>query len=80
MFDLLARGMSKAEIAYALGRTKYAVIFRLVRIKNTPGLYDRYIAYARSADSRRREREEQRRTLDCMPNPFRRGRNKYNNW
>lgn len=77
MFDLLARGMSKAEIAYALGRTKYAVIFRLVRIKNTPGLYDRYIAYARSADSRRREREEQRRTLDCMPNPFVRSRSEW---
>ena len=78
MLDMIDRGMSKAAIGERLGRTKYAVTFRLSRIKRSSELLDRYSAKSRSAESRR-NREEQHRTLDCMPNPFRGpGRAKHN--
>lgn len=78
MLDLLDRGMSKAAIGEALGRTKYAVTFQLSRIKRSSELLERYSAKSRSAESRL-NREEQHRMLDCMPNPFRvPGRAKHN--
>lgn len=78
MLDMIDRGMSKAAIGERLGRTKYAVTFRLSRIKRSSELLDRYSAKSRSAESRR-NREEQHRKLDCMPNPFRGpGRAKHN--
>lgn len=70
MLDMFDRGMSKAAIGERLGRTKYAVTFRLSRIKRSSELLDRYTAKSRTAEYSR-NREEQRRTLDCMPNPFR---------
>lgn len=79
MLDMLDRGMSKAAIGEALGRTKYAVTFRLSRIKRSSELLERYAVKGRLAESNRL-RDEHRRKLDCMPNPFRIGRNRYNNW
>lgn len=70
MLDMFDRGMSKAAIGERLGRTKYAVTFRLSRIKRSSELLDRYSAKSRPAEYSR-NREAQRRKLDCMPNPFR---------
>lgn len=70
MLDMLDRGMSKAAIGEALGRTKYAVTFRLSRIKRSSELLERYAVKGRLAESNRL-RDEHLRKLDCMPNPFR---------
>lgn len=77
MFDMIDQGMSKAEIGEALGRTKFAVTFRISRIKRSSELLERYSSKRRLAELRRR-REEQHRALDCMPNPFRGRRAKHN--
>lgn len=56
MLDMFDRGMSKAAIGERLGRTKYAVTFRLSRIKRSSELLDRYTAKSRTAEySRNRE-------------------------
>lgn len=77
MLQMVDRGMSKAAIGEVLGRTKYAVTFRISRIKRSSELLERYAAKSRVAELRRR-REEQRRALDCMPNPFRSSKTKHN--
>ena len=73
LLDLAGRGLSDLEIGRELGRTEAAVAIKLGRIRRGPG-----------ASVRRPVRPNGgggcRRRLDCMPNPFNRRRDKYNDW
>ena len=70
LFEMVANGKTRDEIAAALGRTRNAVVFKLARIKQDPELMKLY-AERRGFVEKRTRLEEQRRRLDCMPNPFR---------
>lgn len=70
MLEMVAGGKTYDEIAMALGRTRNAVVFKLTRLRKDPELMNLYAECRVSAEKRTRL-EEQRRGLDCMPNPFR---------
>lgn len=70
MLEMVANGKTYDEIAMALGRTRNAVVFKLARIKQDPELMKLY-AERRGFVEKRTRLKEQRRGLDCMPNPFR---------
>ena len=70
MLEMVANGKTYDEIAMALGRTRNAVVFKLTRIRKDSELMNLYAECRVSAEKRTRL-EEQRRGLDCMPNPFR---------
>lgn len=80
LVDMADRGLSNAEIAVALQRSEHAVACRLQRI----GWHGSSRRYRTSKDAREKAhgfvQDSPRRTLDCMPNPLRRGRDKYNDW
>lgn len=70
MLEMVANGKTYDEIAMALGRTRNAVVFKLTRLRKDPEMMKLYAECRVSAEKRSRV-EEQRRGIDCMPNPFR---------
>lgn len=80
LVDMADQGLSNAEIAVALQRSENSVAGRLQRI----GWHGSTRRCRTSKDVREKARnfvqDSPRRTLDCMPNPFRHGRDKYNDW
>ena len=70
LFEMVANGKTRDEIAVALGRTRNAVVCKISRIKQDPERLKLY-AERRGFVEKRTRLEEQRRGLDCMPNPFR---------
>lgn len=77
LFEMVANGKTSDEIAAALGRTRNAVVFKLTRLRKDPEMMKLYAemmklyAECRVSAEKRTRLEEQRRGLDCMPNPFR---------
>lgn len=77
MLEMVANGKTYDEIAMALGRTRNAVVFKLTRLRKDPEMMKLYAemmklyAECRVSAEKRSRVEEQRRGLDCMPNPFR---------
>ena len=73
LLDLAGRGLSNLEIGRELGRTKAAVAIKLERLRSGPGVRVRRAVRLNGGEAGRRK-------LDCMPNPFNRRRDKYNDW
>lgn len=80
LVDMADQGLSNVEIAVALQRSVNSVAGRLQRI----GWHGSTRRCRTSKDVREKARgfvqDSPRRTLDCMPNPFRRGRDKNSHW
>ncbi|HIV32557.1 MAG TPA: hypothetical protein H9995_04125 [Candidatus Alistipes excrementigallinarum] len=73
LLDLAGRGLSDLEIGRELGRTEKAVTVKLERLRRGPGVRVRRAVRLNGGEAGRRK-------LDCMPNPFNRRRDKYNDW
>ena len=76
MLDMIDRGMTDRQIGAALCRTAHSVMSKRRRLGAVRSMSDRESLDLRYAYMRRKAREdrrdEQRRKLDCMPNPFER--------
>lgn len=76
MLDMIDQGMTDRQIGAALCRTDHSVMSKRRRLGAVRSMSDRESLDLRYAYMRRKAREdrrdEQRRKLDCMPNPFER--------
>ena len=76
MLDMIDQGMTDRQIGAALCRTAHSVMSKRRRLGAVRSMSDRESLDLRYAYMRRKAREdrrdEQRRKLDCMHNPFER--------